>query len=423
MKGLEFVNSLKETIFEVKSNPINHVLFIENDYSLFQKVKNFSLLFLQENKDLIRNADVSDFLIDLMNRDNFKNRIKYAVIKLNEFDIDKCEYYLYITEGIKYFLKSDKYENHHHILSNRQTQKIDINQSIILEISNCFRIWYFPRDIFHIKFAEERQLICRDILNNSWTVSNLGNYFIGLSTYEAIILLCAIEVVFNSEETYSNFLNLNTLNSLLNESEKEIRHWHSISYTLSSLGLIKNRNIYSNNDNLTEFGRKVLQNLKDNYKSFDVLIPILLESEVSGINYNKKELEENNIAWIKSSKILNSDQKKSISNASALFNQKNYLDSLRILYPLLEGTLDSALIKINVDLKSLSGMQGKIEKLKQQKIISSKTSTGIEIFSSRNKILHGNIIEEDSETLKPLFSLVLSYLQKVINEIESNLKM
>lgn len=420
MKGLEFINSLRETVFEVNSNPVNHILFVENDYSLFQKVKKFSLLFLQANKDLINNTDVSNFVIDLMNRDNFKNRIKYAVIKLNEFNIDKGEYYLYISEGIKYFLISGKNENHH-ILSNKQ--KIDIHQSILLELSNCFRIWYFPRDIFHIKFAEERQLICRDNLNRSWTVSNLGSYFIGLSTYEAIIFLCAVEVVFNSEETYSDFLNLNTLNSLLNKSENEIRHWHSISYTLNALGLIKDRNVYSKNDNLTEFGRNILQNLKANYKSFDLLIPILLESEASGINYNKEELESNNIVWIKSSKILNTDQKKSISNASSLFHQKNYLDSLRILYPLLEGTLDSALTQINVDLKTLNGMQGKIEKLKKEKIISSKASTGIEIFSSRNKIVHGNIIEEDSETLKHLFSLVLSYLQKIVNEIESNLKM
>ena len=423
MKALEFINNLRENLSEIISNPENHILFTQNNYVLIQKVKNYSLSVLKEleiSKSQLDLRYLSHFLIDLMNRDNFKNRVKYAIIKLNELGIESKDYYFFITEGIKYFI--NKKENNHSILFSNKNDKFAINDLVIGEISNCFQNWYFPRDIFYIKFLEERQLIYKDNQKKSWYVSNLGNYFYRLSTFDSVVFLCAIEVVINNDKGYSRFLNLEAVEKLLSKkSSTEIPHWHSFSYSMEALGLITNRNS-SEKIGITNFGEKVLQKLKEYNEDYSSLILFLLESEASGINYNDLEVNTDFNNWFKSSTILNDDQKKSLNNSITLYNQSNYLDSLRIIYPILEGTLDSALTKINILPSDMKGMQGKIEKLKSEKIVSSKISTGIEIFSSRNKILHGNIIEEDSETIKPLFSLVLAYLRKLVTEIEVNLE-
>ena len=67
-------------------------------------------------------------------------------------------------------------------------------------------------------------------------------------------------------------------------------------------------------------------------------------------------------------------------------------------------------------------MRAKVEKLEKEGLISSKMSTGLEIFNGRNKLLHGNILEDDIETIRPLFSLVLAYLKRLITELDSSIK-
>jgi len=423
MRALEFTNNLRDTLFEVASNPKNHILFSNNDLSLFKQVKSFSLQFLKDNEALINKTEHKHFLVDLLNRNNFKNRINYAIVKLNEYEIEKGDYYFYITEGIKYFLTEK--ENYLTAIFHKE-KKINAKDLVIMDISNCFQNWYFPRDEYYIKFLDERQLIHKDSLNKSWQISNLGNYFIRLSTFDAVAFLCGIEVVINNDKGYSRFINLESIDALLNTNENEYKDWnirkhfHASSYTLRALGIVEND--YQNRGIITKFGVKVLDRVKKNFEDYNALILFLLESEASGVNFSELGVESELEKWYESSTILKNDQKKSIDHALLIYKQNNYLDGLRIVYPLLEGTLDSALHELNIEPSSLKGMQNKVEKLKKEKLISSKTSTGIEIFSSRNKILHGNIIEEDSETLKPLFVLVIGYLKKIVGEIEINLK-
>lgn len=421
MRALEFTNNLKNALFEVASNPDNHILFSDNDLSLFKKVKSFSLQFLKENEDLINGAEHKNFLVDLLNRNNFKTRIKYATVKLNEYGITKNEYYFYISEGIKHFLEEK--DNYLTKIFHRDN-KLKTQDLVIMEISNCFRDWYFPRDEYYIKFLEERQLIHRNSLKRSWTISNLGNYFIRLSTFDSVAFLCGIEVAINNDKGYSRFINLEAINYLLNSKEDENKHQYSniSSYTLKALGIIEN--IYSNSKVITSFGEKVLDKVKKNIEDYNSLVLFLLESEASGINFFEFGIEPDyNKDWYESSTILNSDQKKSVNNSVAHYKNKDYLDSIRVLYPLLEGTLDSALIKINFAPTNLNGMNNKVDKLRKEKIVSLQSSLGLQmLYESRNKILHGNFIEDDPETIKPLFSLVLSYLKKIIREIEFNLE-
>lgn len=419
MKTLEFVNMLNQTLLEVKGNPANHLLYVENDYSLFKRIKEFIYKFINENNLILSNKDVSQFLIDYLNRDNFKNRIRYAIIKLNEFGINQDNYFYFITESIKKFLLNDgdlNVELHHN-----QIKEVNLNELIINELTNCFKVWYYPRDIFYIDFSENRQLTIRDSLNKSWHVSNLGNYFIKLPLFEAISFLLAIEVVLNNDKEYSKFINMEMIDRLLGNQENNGRRFYGEPYSLKALGIIeKNHSGYQNR--LTEFGKKVVEGIKDSYEKYKNLILFLLESESTGLNFDESDDLEEFSSWLKSSWILKESQKKTIRKVLSLYKEDYYFESLNLLYPQLEGALNNALDEINISADSLSGMQNKVEKLKKEKILTSKTSTGLEVFRSRNKFMHGNVIEEDSETLKPLFSLVMTYFRKVVKEIEEKIK-
>ena len=47
---------------------------------------------------------------------------------------------------------------------------------------------------------------------------------------------------------------------------------------------------------------------------------------------------------------------------------------------------------------------------------------GLEICTAiRNKVVHGNILEEDTELVKPLFPLVLNHLKRLVLELDESL--
>ena len=418
MKTLQFISILNQTLLEAKENSVNHLLYVENDYSLFKQIKEFVYKHINEDNSILKNNDTSQFLIDYLNRDNFKNRIRYAIIKINEFGIKKEEYFYFISESIKKFLHNDSDSNVE--LYRNRIKEINLNELIINELTNCFRIWYYPRDIFYIDFSEKRQLAIKDSHNKSWHVSNLGNYFMKLSPFEAVSFLLAIEVVLNNDKGYSKFINIEMIDRLLENEEKGNRRFYGEPYSLKALGIIENNHPRFRNQ-LTEFGRKIVEGIKNNYDKYKDLILFLLESEPTGLNFDELDDLEELSSWLENSWILKESQKKTIKKALSLYREDYYFESLNSLFPQLEATLNNALNKINFAPDSLKGMQNKVEKLKKEKILTSKTSTGLEIFSSRNKFLHGNIIEEDSETLKPLFSLVLTYFRKVAKELENNL--
>ncbi len=63
-------------------------------------------------------------------------------------------------------------------------------------------------------------------------------------------------------------------------------------------------------------------------------------------------------------------------------------------------------------------MRMKFEKLQNNAALPQKMLAGFDIVFVRNKILHGNIIEDDMDLVKPLFPLVLSYLKAIVEELD-----
>jgi len=412
MRALIFIQKLKQALLEIEANDANHIFFVEPNYKLIQRIKAYALSKLQKVK--IGDSDkLRYFTNDLLSRDIFNLRIRYCIVKLREFSIEEGAYCDFIKKAIDLFLENDRSQLYSFF---RWPRSADTDYLLALEIAKCFEASYRPEDLFLVDFAQDHQLILSNPQRKSWTVSNLGNYFLQMHPFEAIAFLCAIEIVLTMEYHQTRFISRAMLDELLRGHIKRKPY----PYSLSLFGIIRVDH-YHDQTTISDFGYRVLSYIKANLEQLQDLILFLLESETTGFKYEAQIDFEELLAIIKRSKILIDDQKKSIQNAIRLYNSGNYLDSLRVIYPVLEGTLDSALRFINLRPSDFRGMKAKVEKLENEGFISSKMSTGLEIFSSRNKVLHGNILEDDIELVRPLFSLVLAYLKSLVIELDTNI--
>ena len=154
----------------------------------------------------------------------------------------------------------------------------------------------------------------------------------------------------------------------------------------------------------------------------DIII-FLLESEVTGFKYENEINVEKFLETINKASILIDDQKDSVKTGVLLYRSGKLLDSLKVIFPILESMLDNSLKKINLNPSELHGLKGKVKRLEEKRLISYKLSIGLEICSTiRNKVVHGNILEEDIDIIEPLYALTLRHIEKLIKELDKNLK-
>lgn len=413
MESLKFIQKLKQTLLEVEVSGLDNIFFVETNYDLVRKLKRYAIRQLRETNtenphrpEQYGIHNMKDFINDLLSRDIFNLRIRYCVVKLKELSIEKDEYFGYISQAINLFIggKSTNFDD-------RETT--DMNHLIALELSNCFQPWYRPEDVFLIDFAEQRQLIIAIPQHRSWRISNLGHYFLRMPTFEAIAFLCALEVVMTLERYQNRYISLPILEDLaLGRIEKHRRY----PYSLSLFGIIP-KTYPEEKPHVSQFGKSLLAYVRTNLARFQELFLFLIEAQTAGFEYEDEDKTASIVEYVMNSSILIDAQKKSIETALNLYKSGDHLDSLRILYPVLEGTIDTVIKSINLNPSDFKGMKSKLEKLEKEGLISARMSTGLEIFASRNKVSHGNILETDVELAHPLFYLILAYLRRLLTEL------
>ena len=97
MRALIFIQNLKQTLIELDEVSHRHFMFQISNYEIEQKVKSHALKELNKIEDINQYYnDLSQFSQNLLNRENFKKRLRYCYIKLNEFEIPDKERLPYI---------------------------------------------------------------------------------------------------------------------------------------------------------------------------------------------------------------------------------------------------------------------------------------------------------------------------------------
>lgn len=414
MKALLFIQKLNDLLHDVERTGGNPIFFINLDHQLLKQVKSYAFQKLQQNDEASLH-ELQYFIDDLLSRDIFAARIRYCTVKLQEFSIAEEEHFEYISRAIDLQFQYPRHPSYH-ITSSASS----VQECLVAEIAECFQPWYRPEDLFLVDFSQERQLIFPNPRSRNWTVSNLGRYFTGLSPFEAIAFLCALEIVMTLELHKSSFISLETLKHLLGSRENDTPLNHQLirPYSLRMFGIVRGFYGGGREVEVSDFGYQVLSYIHQNLEELRDVILLLLESEAAGFSYKTDSDFGGLIRTVGQSTVLLDEQKRSIKRAIDLYRSGSQLDGLRIVYPLIEGTLDSALQILGIRASGLRGMKQKAEKLAEEGAISSMMSTTAEVFSSRNKIVHGNILEEDHEIIQPLFALIMAYLHRLLIELK-----
>ena len=418
MEAIKFVSDLKHTLWGIDTAGGNPSVFVTPNHDLLAKLRRHIF-------ETVGNQDISvdegdwrnsSFFGDILDNERFERRIRYCIIRLREFSVSEIEFFDYISQALSIVLeRSQKYGK-----SRKSQRQSTTNLQVLLveEIAKCFEIWYYPSDVFHYDFAIEHQLATFDYADYKWKLSSIGHYLLKLSPFEAIAFLCALEIVLGRKGTSSRYLNLQTLERLLNPQASNARRRQHERYPIS-LRWYGVMDTFSEEPAITDLGMRILAKVSANLEVLRETILLLTESEVGGFHYSEsvdliKQIKERT----RTSKSIVQDQKESIDSAVTLFMTGHYLDSLRLFYSNIEAVLNLALARTGARPEDFSGMKSKIEKLEKEKVLSSKLSTWLEVVTSRNKVLHGNIVEDDAELVKPLFYFIAAFWSRLIEEVD-----
>lgn len=424
MKPVNSIQNIKrvlQNVYEYGGNIIfyvspNHLLLIQLRKFLYEELRLRNIIFKRQPHHN------SHFIDDILDRQRFEQRIEYCIIKLKEFDVEEDKYLDLIKLALYKIIENinDRSFLNRGFIEYDQDAQPQIDDLLIDELVKCFATWYFPDDIYFYRFAIEHNLI---IFNNEikkWALTNIGNYALKLSTFELIIFLVSNEITFAQNDQY-NFkhinININILHDILNPHNR-----NNVTQRARTPQILKIFNLVNDHLMPTAFGHRILNIVENRLGELLELNYLLIETEMSGFNFsfnNDKGIFDKIQSTLQSN-LLDEYNRNSIKSILNLYINENYLDCLRIFYSNIEILLNKTIEGKGGTPNSLIGMKPKIDKLVKDKIISIKLGTWLEVVTSRNKIIHGNITENDSQVLKPLFEIVGSFWVNLINELEKN---
>ncbi len=427
MDTITFVSELKETLLSIESTGGNPWLHVMPNHALLRELKRF--VFETATQKGIRFSDRDDrqgydlryssFVGDVLDRERFERRVRYCIIKLREFGIPEADYFAYISKALDLTLTQLEKKLCERTLQH-QPSTASIQDLLVEEIAKCFETWYYPSDVQCYEFATEHQLATYDTASRKWQLSNIGQYALQLSAFEFIVFLCALEVTFARKSTSTRYLSQQTLETLSTSQpidDVQFGRHERIPMSLHRYGIVDTT---TKGSLITDFGRRILARTSTNLDVLRDVIMLLTESEVGGFHFlGATDVIDQVKERTRTSPSLVQDQRASIETAVNLFMTGHYLDGLRLFYSNIEAVLNLALIKIGSRPEDFAGMKPKLEKLEKEKVLSSKLSSWLEVVTSRNKVLHGNIVEDDAALVKPLFFFIGTFWNRLVEEVDS----
>lgn len=420
METINFVNDLKHTLWNIETVGGNPTIYVTPNHELLKKLR--SLIFETVKNQNIAQDDEnwrrSSFFEDVLSTDRFEKRIRYCIIKLREFGIPDVDYFAYISQALSLVIEKESRRQ-----KSRQSNTTTLETLLVAELARCFEIWYYPSEVQYYEIVAEHQLADFDYTLQKWRLTSVGRYVINLPSFEMIVFLCALEVILGRKGANSRYMNAETLNRLLEmkpvESIPRRHYYERLPISLRWFGIM---DAVSEKPVITDFGRKVLVKVSSNLESLRDTILLLTESELGGVRFSENQDLINQIRErTRQSQNIADDQKNSIESAVNLFTSGHYLDSLRLFYPNIEAVLNNALIKMKLRPNDFKGMKEKVQRLEKEQALSTRLGTWAEVVASRNKVVHGNLVEEDAELVKPLFYFIGTFWTLLIEELDNRL--
>src|SRR5262249_16022924 len=129
---------------------------------------------------------------------------------------------------------------------------------------------------------------------------------------------------------------------------------------------------------------------------------------------SRSELDEL-LSLIRQSELADEPNRQSVITSTQLYLARKYLDSLRVLYPSIEAIINSMIVKAGEQPEQFRGLVEKARWLEQRRHIPPDVSNALEVFTGRNRVLHGNFSPPEDYVF-PLCLLAFRYLRRLLTE-------
>ena len=275
-------------------------------------------------------------------------------------------------------------------------------------------------------YARQRLLIRWDFINERWKSTTLGEALLELSPLQSVCFLLTIDLM-NSTGTYDfRYTSHDLLESIFQNSPPH----HVIPLhltTLEELGVItRGRPFDWDSYQTTAIGRLALKRVLSSPNPMIDFIEMLTDAEEQGITLASFYDEVERVRSILDSPIIDPSTRESILGALTLYENKRYIDSVRILYPSIEAVANNMLLASGEnphDRNLFPGLTRKLAALEEKGLIRSDLAKSIDITTGRNKTLHGEFTPSEQEYALPLCITASFYLRRIIeayNEVHSS---
>ena len=338
----------------------------------------------------------------------FNELVRICVVHLNKLGIVEQEkMYRILTKTIDAVLA----ERHYDVRD--ETEDFEEQIAWILN-----EIWHQMGDeqTLAYTFVTERLLITWDYQQSLWKITNLGEFFLELSPVQGATFVLSIDTLFSTGERDFRHFNIQLLQRLLDGDVDKFHLFLPHKDALFRLGIIMESDEDLRDFKLTPIGKIVLERVLDKDNPLRDAASTLIKTEELGTTFKRTISEIDDILGIvKEHKLVDPENQESINTSVTLYQQGKYLESLRIIFPSIEAIINVMLIDEGEQPEHFRGLVNKAQWLEQHKLIPLDVSGAMEVFSGRNKVLHGNF-SPPSDYVFPLCLLAFRYLRRLLTE-------
>ena len=419
MDRLSFPRSLRSTLHEVMCYGGNRDLYVDLDRVLVRQLREYfysTISIIDVPVEEKRPRLVDEFI----EPDRFERRLKYCIIRMREAGVPADLQSSLLRRAISYLV--DTIARSGSIPRWYEVRELGpkIDDLIVIRLAQCFAPWYYPDHFLRYEILEEHELIFWDADKGAWAPSNLGKYARNLNTFSLLLLLLSIEFSFTRSDKKGRYPTRDLALTLLGRNPEKREYTIRYPLAFTWYGIVEKRDDPDAHSEINGFGYRLLSSAVDRFDAISDLLLLLVESDDLGLK-STNEVQGSSGEFLQGeaeSELLSSGERATFREVVRLYNARNYLDALRLFYPLIESVLNSALSRVPNITEGRLGMRSKIETLVYNGIISSGVGSWAEIVTSRNKIVHGNLDAQDG-LLPPLYLFVAEFFRVLILELRS----
>jgi len=426
---LSFIERLKSVIYEVDQTGGDKLERLVPDPALVQRLKEHTVKRLRELPGGVNDNRLLPFLLEEFYEGFFDEKVRESLIFLSHSGVNttsELEEILKKAVDRRIIMFVEQYDKS---VFDLQIGTVIEEGSLALEAQTFLGgfstivtlIWEDGGTEVSqtYTFARQRALIAWDYTHSRWYVTNLGLFFLELNPFQATCFLLTVDTVLSTGDHDFRHISRSQLAVLLDtkQSDPPLIPLHRA--TLINMGILSESNS-PDRPSVTPLGKVALERVLGGDNLMMDTVILLLQSEERGFPYAGQEIEVQKLEEMLNSRLVDEANRQSIQNAISLGNQRQYLDGLRILFPCIEGVINSMLQSMGEQPDKYPGWKAKVDYLEFRGVIPSDIAKAVEIITSRNKTLHGQFVPPEPEYAYPLFQMAVTYLRRILSVWESS---